>query len=205
MTTRIDDILIPPPIGGPKRMRKVATATSAASFPLFAANVAVTSSTDATPIVVTLPTGHGFLAGDSITIAGHTTNVAANGTFVLSAASTTTVTLTGSVGSGAGAGASGTIVFSDPFYGVPDTKVWVAFEALTNDCYVRMGLSASAGTTADNGVLIKASASPGIGSWGHQRFYLDPSKHTNVDVLATTGAGVLKWYVCGPPGERLRQ
>ncbi len=103
MSSRHDVILLPPPVGGKGRMRKVVTATTAACWPLFTQSIAVTSSTDATPIVVTLPTGHGFEVGDSVTIAGHTTNVAANATWVLSAATATTVTLTGSVGSGAGA------------------------------------------------------------------------------------------------------
>jgi hypothetical protein len=186
-------------------MRKVATATTAATHKLFVHTaLTLVSSTDATPIVVTIPADHGFEVGDSITIAGHTTNVGANGTFVLSAVSATTVTLTGSVGSGAGAGgADGTITFSDPLYTVPETKVWVAFEALTNDCYIRVGTAQTAATTAANGILIKASATPGL-IVQNQRFYLTPSKHTNVDILSTTGAGVLKWYVCSPPGERER-
>ncbi len=206
MSSRHDVILLPPPIGGRGRMKKVATATTAATHKLFVyAPLTLTSSTDATPIVVTLTTGHGFVAGDSVVIAGHTTNVGANGTFVLSAATATTVTLTGSIGSGAGAGgADGTITFSDPLYSVPECKVWVAFEALTNDCYIRIGAAATAGTTADNGVLIKAGATPGIGPQHSQKFYLTPSQHTNVDTLSTTGAGVLKWWVCSPPGERER-
>lgn len=40
---------------------------------------AITSSTDATPIVVTTADDHGLATGDQITIFGHTTNVAANG------------------------------------------------------------------------------------------------------------------------------
>ncbi len=205
MTTRIDDTLLAPPIGGRRRMQKVATATTAATHKLWNRSQAIASSTDATPIVVTIPAGHGYEVGDTVLIAGHTTNVAANGTFVLSAVGATTITLTGSVGSGAGAGgADGTVVFSNFADVVPDTKVWVAFEALTNDCYVRIGAAATAGTTADNGVLIKAGATPGMGSWGSQRFYINPAVDTNIDILSTTGAGVLKWYVCSPPGERTR-
>jgi hypothetical protein len=40
---------------------------------------AITSSTDASPIVVTTTAAHGLSTGDSITIFGHATNVAANG------------------------------------------------------------------------------------------------------------------------------
>lgn len=186
-------------------MVHTATATTAASVSLWNTSRAIVSSTDATPIVVTLAAGHGYLVGDSVTIAAHTTNVGANGTFVLSAVSATTITLTGSVGSGAGAGgADGTVVFSDNNYARPETKVWVAFEALTNDCYVRFGAAATAATTQYNGVLIKAGATAGLGPQHNQKFYLTPSQHTNVDILSTTGAGLLKWWVCSPPGERER-
>lgn len=206
MSSRHDVIILPPPIGGRGRMRKVATATTAASHGLFVhPTTAIVSSTDATPIVVTVASGHDYEVGDSVTIASHTTNVAANGTWVLSAVTDTTMTLTGSVGSGAGAGgATGTVNFSDPLYSVPECKVWVAFEALTNDCYIRIGAASTARTTANNGVLIKAGATPGQGPQDAQKFYLTPSQHTNVDVLSTTGAGVLKWWVCSPPGERER-
>ncbi len=204
MSSRHDVILLPPPIGGKGRMVHVATATTAGSTSLWNPSRVVTSSTDATPIVVTLLAGHGFLVGDSVTIAGHTTNVAANGTFVLSAVGATTVTLTGSVGSGAGAGAGGTIAFSDDNYAKPECKVWVAFEAVTNDCYIRIGAAGTATTTQYNGSLLKASSTPGVSSAFSQRFYLTPSIHTNVDWLSTTGAGLLKWWVCSPPGERER-
>lgn len=203
MSSRHDVIILPPPIGGKGRMRKIATATTAASSPVFIHPAStVVSSTDATPIVVTI-TAHDYEVGDIITIAGHTTNVAANGSWTLSAVGANTVTLSGSVGSGAGAGASGTANFTDPLYSVPECKVWVAFEALTNDVYVRFGSSQTARTTADNGLLIKAGATPGLVAQ-NQRFYLTPSIHAYIDTLSTTGAGVLKWYVCSPPGERER-
>jgi hypothetical protein len=76
---------------------------------------AVTSSTDATPIVVT-KTSHGFSTGDLVVINGHTTNIAANGIFKITVLSSSTFSLqdinTGAdvAGSGAGAGASGVMV-----------------------------------------------------------------------------------------------
>lgn len=72
----------------------------------------LTSSTDATPIVVT-KTAHGFSTGDTIAIIGHTTNVAANGIFKITVLSSSTFSLqnlyTGAdvAGSGAGAGSNG--------------------------------------------------------------------------------------------------
>lgn len=80
--------------------------------------VAVTSSTDATPIVVTA-TAHGMKTGAQVMIVGHTTNIAANGMFTVGTVTTNTFSLkdlnTGLsvAGSGAGAG-SGGICFVAP-------------------------------------------------------------------------------------------
>lgn len=73
-------------------------------------SVSVTSSTDATPIVVTCSGAHGVTSGafDVVTIASHTTNTNANGTWLAYANSTTTLTLIGSAGNGDGAGSGGT-------------------------------------------------------------------------------------------------
>lgn len=74
--------------------------------------VTVTSSTDATPIVVTA-TAHGFANGDRVMIFGHATNIAANGIYKASAVTANTFALvdefSGSsiAGSGAGAGSGG--------------------------------------------------------------------------------------------------
>jgi len=77
--------------------------------------VAVTSSTDATPIVVTA-TSHGFATGDLVLIYGHTTNIAANGVFKITKVNNNSFSLqdrnTGAniAGSGAGAGSSGLVI-----------------------------------------------------------------------------------------------
>ena len=74
--------------------------------------VAITSSTDATPIVVT-STSHGLSTGDRVYIQGHTTNIAANGIFKVTVLTANTFSLqdefTGAdiAGTGAGAGSSG--------------------------------------------------------------------------------------------------
>lgn len=81
--------------------------------------VAVTSSTDATPIVVTA-TAHGFVTGQRVLIYGHTTNLAANGIFKVTVLSSSTFSLqdefTGAsvAGSGGGAGSSGVAVVAPP-------------------------------------------------------------------------------------------
>ena len=71
-----------------------------------AATQAITSSTNATPIVVTRAS-HGRANGDTVVIAGHTTNTNANGTWKLANVATNTYELEGSVGNGVG-GATGT-------------------------------------------------------------------------------------------------
>jgi len=77
--------------------------------------VAITSSTDATPIVVTA-TSHGFATGDLVLIFGHTTNIAANGIYKVTRLTADTFSLqdryTGAniAGSGGGAGAGGIVV-----------------------------------------------------------------------------------------------
>lgn len=81
--------------------------------------VAITSSTDATPIVVTA-TAHGLATGDRVLIYGHTTNVAANGIFRVTRLSSSTFSLQDEfsgasiAGSGAGAGSSGILVAAPP-------------------------------------------------------------------------------------------
>ncbi len=81
--------------------------------------VAITSSTDATPIVVTA-TAHGFVTGQRVLIFGHTTNIAANGIFKVTSLTANTFSLQDEItgadvaGSGAGAGSSGLAVTAPP-------------------------------------------------------------------------------------------
>lgn len=81
--------------------------------------VAVTSSTDATPIVVTA-TAHGFNTGDRVLIFGHATNVAANGIFTVTKTSANAFSLQDEItganvaGSGAGAGSGGLCAKAPP-------------------------------------------------------------------------------------------
>jgi hypothetical protein len=76
---------------------------------------AITSSTDATPIVVT-STAHGFSTGDKVVIYGHTTNVAANGVYEVTRLTADTFSLqdrnthANIAGSGAGAGGGDGII-----------------------------------------------------------------------------------------------
>lgn len=73
-----------------------------------AASVAIASSTNATPIVVTTSAPHLRASGDIVVIASHLVNTAANGTWKIEVLSSTTFRLIGSVGIGIG-GATGTM------------------------------------------------------------------------------------------------
>jgi hypothetical protein len=72
-----------------------------------ASTQAITSSTNATPIVIT-KVAHGYLNGDTLIVSGHTTNTNANGTWTVANKANDTLELQGSVGNGVG-GASGTM------------------------------------------------------------------------------------------------
>lgn len=89
--------------------------------------VAVTSSTDATPIVVTA-TAHGYTNGQRVLIFGHATNVAANGIYVAASVTTNSFVLTDEItganiaGSGAGAGSGGLTVPAPPVIYMTDFR-----------------------------------------------------------------------------------
>lgn len=60
-----------------------------------------TDASNATPIVLTVPSGHGLAVGDVVTNYSINGNTAANGTFRISVVTATTATLANSVGNGA--------------------------------------------------------------------------------------------------------
>lgn len=67
----------------------------------------ITSSTNATPVVVT-KAAHGYATGNTVIISGHTVNTNANGVWDITVVDVDTYSLAGSVGNGAG-GATGTM------------------------------------------------------------------------------------------------
>lgn len=83
-------------------------------------SAAITSSTDTTPIVVTVT--HGITVGELevVTISGHAANTKANGAYWAYANSSDTLTLIGSVATGAGAGSGGTLSRAKVSYGFVD-------------------------------------------------------------------------------------
>lgn len=105
----------------------------------------IASSTNATPIVITTAVAHGFATGDLVSITGHTTNTAANGIWVIAAASASVFSLTdpilatNAVGNGVG-GATGRAVnlgvtaqnYSDVIAGLIGAKVALTSPTITN-------------------------------------------------------------------------
>lgn len=89
--------------------------------------VAVTSSTDATPIVVTATT-HGLSTGDRVLIYGHATNTNANGIFKVTVVNANSFQLQDEItganiaGSGGGAGSGGVLVKAPPVLLVSDFR-----------------------------------------------------------------------------------
>jgi hypothetical protein len=83
--------------------------------------VSITSSTNATPIVVT-KAAHGLVNGDVVKIINHTVNTNANGIWVVANVTTDTFELAGSVGNGVG-GATGTYQRGTPACVVLNTAV----------------------------------------------------------------------------------
>jgi hypothetical protein len=75
-------------------------------------SAAITSSTNATPIVMTATAAHGLVAGDYVTITGHTTNTNANGVWRVGTTASGTefqiLQMDGTNTTGNGVGASGT-------------------------------------------------------------------------------------------------
>ncbi len=70
------------------------------------APVAISSSTNATPIVITTGTNHGYATGDTVLVEGHVTNTNANALWVVTVLTSASFSLNNSVGNGVG-GATG--------------------------------------------------------------------------------------------------
>jgi hypothetical protein len=124
--------------------------------------VAVTSSTDATPIVVTA-TAHGLSTGDRVLIYGHTTNIAANGIFKVTRTSANAFSLqdefTGAdiAGSGSGAGSSGLLVKAPPILNLTGFRNVILQVGTTGTATTTLKVAGSLGKSAQ---YSKASSGP---------------------------------------------
>jgi hypothetical protein len=122
----------------------------------------VTSSTDATPIVIT-KVGHGYTTGQLIMIQGHTTNIAANGIFKIVVLSSSTFALydqflnTPIVGSGAGAGSGGVMV-------VAPAIMWTdEFRTQTLQIMTSGSFTGTIKIAISQGISPSLSSGPGMG------------------------------------------
>ncbi len=78
----------------------------------------------------------------------------------------------------------------------PKGAVMLTLEASTKDVWVRFKpTTAAAGTTATNGLLIKADQ-PG------RTFYVNPQRHGVIDQIASAASGTLQVQVSSPIGQR---
>lgn len=117
----------------------------------FPSTLAISSSTNASPIVVTTATAHGLTTGDRAVVRQHATNNAANGTWTVTVTGANTIELDGSTGNGVG-GATGTV--APLIYGASTT--------LPSDGDARNAASVNVpiGTTLDRSTAVLAVQPP---------------------------------------------
>lgn len=128
--------------------------------------VAITSSTDATPIVVTA-TSHGLSTGDIALIYGHTTNIAANGTYKVTRLTADTFSLqnlnTGAniAGTGGGAGAGGFVCAAPKIVFGSDFRTIVLQVSTAGTATTTLKVAGTLSTTVDTvpnfGATVSAS------------------------------------------------
>lgn len=126
--------------------------------------VAVTSSTDATPIVVTA-TSHGFSTGDNVLIYGHTTNIAANGTYKITRIDANSFSLqnlntnANIAGSGSGAGSGGLVCVAPKIVFASDFRTIVLQVSTTGTATTTLKVAGTLGTTIDTAPNFGATVS----------------------------------------------
>lgn len=127
--------------------------------------VAITSSTDATPIVVTA-TAHGFATGDQVLIFGHTTNIAANGLYEITKLTDNTFSLqdvnthADVAGTGGGAGSSGLVVAAPKIPLIEDFRNAVLSIHTTGTSTLTLKCAGSIGKTTGEAPNFGATQSP---------------------------------------------
>lgn len=119
--------------------------------------VAITSSTDATPIVVTA-TAHGFTTGQQVMIYGHATNIAANGIYSVTRLTANTFSLqsinggANIVGSGAGAGSGGNVIIAPKVPQITDFRNAILQFGTTGTATLTVKVAGSIGVIGASGV-----------------------------------------------------
>lgn len=171
-------------------------ATSLGSAGAAADLIAISGSTNATPIVITVGANSGLKTGDRLAIAGITGNTGANGEWTLEAVTATTFKLLGSVGNGTHGGSPRAALIFDktPLMdnhsavlaiggNLVGTLTLTAFESYTefaaNDNSLLGAVQAPVVSGADQGVTNTNATSAS-----------SSTKATSAIVLAATNAGL---------------
>lgn len=146
--------------GGTVLAMKTATTTAGSLNAGVAKNIS--SSTNATPIVVT-STGHGFSTGQIVTISGHLVNTAANGTWAVTVLTADTFSIL-ATGVGVG-GATGTATYTGSVAGGTAITTTGAspiyFSGTPYDDYYAIVTITRAGTVGTAGIVFTVSLDAG--------------------------------------------
>lgn len=133
----------------------------------------ISSSTNANPSVVTTATPHSLVVGDTVTISGHTTNTAINGTWVLTTVGSSTTFSVPTAANGVG-GATGTVVRQA--LSLATKRKALAYKILTNpNAYIDSFLS-------------MVAADPGASLSWFQPTNIASSTNANPTVVTTAAA-----------------
>jgi hypothetical protein len=170
---------------------------------LYGRGGAITSSTNAAPIVVTTTANHGLSVNDRVTITDHAVNTNANGTFVLSAVTANTFTLTGTTGNGVG-GATGFWCLADvesatlQLYSSAttpaETDVTATYTICTFTGYVDKTLNGKLSSSAGWGA--PASVAP-TGAWSAESLVSESTQPSVSWTCGATGQTVQGYIVKG--------
>lgn len=175
---------------------------------------AVTSSTDATPIVVTKAT-HGYSTGDLVIINGHATNLAANGLYKVTVLSSSTFSLqdvdsgANIAGSGGGAGTGGVVALAPKVIFVQDYRNLVISVQTSGTATLTAKVAGSLGKLASD--VVNGTDRPNFGGTQSksnpytfvQIIDLDTATAVNgATGITTTGADLQKAYEINVNGQK---
>ncbi len=150
----------------------------------------LTSSTDATPIVVT-KTAHGYSTGDVLAISGHTTNVAANGIRRITVVTANTFSLQDPVtnaniaGSGAGAGSNGIAMSTAKVVNVDGFRRAVVSFITAGTATLTMKFAGSTGKSIEDLTTTPYDDTPNMGGTLTDTNYYNFLSYTNLDTVAS--------------------
>lgn len=129
-----------------------------------ASGIVVTGATNATPIVITTPSAHGYTTGWEATIAGVTGNLEANGSFAITVLSSTTFSLTGTAGAAAYV-SGGKVIASPETVAFPPAATASQWETYAVAADTNLEPTHTVGTIGGDGEWDWDSLSQTDGSW----------------------------------------